>query len=181
MSNVYHVPIEATEALLPLRFNRLSLWPDSGGAGKWRGGLGYEAEIEWLRGRGLVSLRRDRHVIPPWGTKGGLDGPVSHTAVRRADGTTEQIPSKGMLYLEAGDVLLLKTTGSGGYGSPLERDPTVVLEDVLDGRVSMNAAREIYGVVVVDGAVKLEATQKTRRRLGARSHEDPPEGDPEKR
>jgi N-methylhydantoinase B len=176
MSNVYHVPIEATEALLPLRFNRLSLWPDSGGAGKWRGGLGYEAEIEWLRGHGLVSLRRDRHVIPPWGTNGGLDGPVSHTAVRRADGTTEQLPSKGMLYLEAGDVLMLKTTGSGGYGSPLERDPTVVLEDVLDGRVSVDAARELYGVVVVDSAVSLEATQKTRRSLGARSYDDPTEG-----
>jgi N-methylhydantoinase B len=81
-----------------------------------------------------------------------------------------------MLYLEAGDVLLLKTTGSGGYGSPLERDPTVVLEDVLDGRVSVDAARELYGVVIVDSAVSLEATQKTRRSLGARSHDDPAKG-----
>ena len=169
MSNCYHVPIEATEALLPLRFNRLSLWPDSGGAGKWRGGLGFEAEIEWLRGHGLVSVRRDRHVIPPWGTQGGLDGPVSHTAVRRADGTTEQVPSKGLLRLEAGDVLLLKTTGSGGYGSPLERDSAEVLEDVLDGRVSVDAALELYGVVVVDGAVEPEATEETRRNLGTRT------------
>ena len=65
--NVYHVPIEMTEGELPVRYKRLELWRDSGGAGTWRGGLGYRAELEWLAHRGTVSLRRERHKFGPLG------------------------------------------------------------------------------------------------------------------
>ena len=87
--NVYHVPVEMTEGELPVRYRRLELWQDSGGAGTWRGGLGYRAEVEWLTHRGTVSLRRERHKFGPWGTAGGAGRPGlphRHRAGRRHAG-----------------------------------------------------------------------------------------------
>ena len=165
LTNVYHVPIEATEALLPLRFNRLSLWQDSGGAGTWRGGLGFDAEIEWLRGEGVITLRRDRHRFGPWGLDGGGEGPTSRTALQRPGGAIEPIPGKGLITVQPGDRLLLWTTGSGGHGPPTERDPQRVLDDVLDGRVSRSAAERLYGVVVTDDGVDDDATAQRRAKL----------------
>jgi len=161
-SNAYNMPIEVSEASLPLRLRRVELWEDSGGAGRTRGGLGYHLEAEWLHGEGMVGLRRERHVHQPWGLSGGLEGPRGMTLVARAGKAAEPQAPKSQLRMSTGDRLLLWTTGSGGYGSPLERDPQLVLNDVLDGRVSSDEAARVYGVVIRDGAIDLAATRRLR-------------------
>ena len=166
-SNVFHLPIEVGEAELPLRFHRVELWEDSGGAGTWRGGLGYVEEFEWLQGEGATTMRRDRHKFAPWGLQGGADGPLCRTEIQRRGEAAEPLPSKGALMLYPGDRLRLWTTGSGGYGPPLRRDPQRVLDDVADGRVSLQAARDVYGVVIVDDDVDTEATEQRRSELAA--------------
>ena len=164
-SNVYHMPVETSEAELPVLFREVALWQDSGGAGKWRGGLGYHTQFEWLAGEGAATVRRDRHRFAPWGLLGGRSGPFCRTTLAPAGGPAAPLPSKGSLTLKPGDRMDLWTTGSGGHGSPLERAPERVLVDVLDGKVSPQAALEEYGVVIHDGEVDLPATQARRSRL----------------
>lgn len=171
-SNVFHLPVEVGEAELPVRINRVELWTDSGGAGKWRGGLGYFEEFEWLSGEGAATVRRDRHKFAPWGLAGGHDGPLCETRIVRAGAEPEPLDSKTALTLEPGDRLQLWTTGSGGHGSPLERDPQRVLNDVLDGRVSPAAAERDYGVIIRDGRVDEAATASRRAEAIAAETED---------
>ena len=165
-SNVYHMPVETSEAELPVRFRRVELWPDSGGAGQWRGGLGYHLAFEWLAGEGAATVRRDRHKFAPWGLGGGRSGPTCRTRLTRAGEEEAPLPSKGSLTLRPGDRVALWTTGSGGHGHPLARDPDRVLEDVLNGRVSAAAALNDYGVVIADGRLDRPATVRRRAELG---------------
>ena len=165
-SNVYHMPVESSEAELPVLFREVALWQDSGGAGKWRGGLGYHTQFEWLTGEGAATVRRDRHRFAPWGLLGGHSGPLCRTTLAPAGEPAAALPSKGSLTLKPGDRMDLWTTGSGGHGSPLERDPNLVLNDVQDGKVSPQAALQDYGVVIKGGEVDASATQSRRLRMG---------------
>ncbi|WP_405240686.1 hydantoinase B/oxoprolinase family protein [Lentisalinibacter orientalis] len=167
-SNVFHLPIEVGEAELPVRINRVELWTDSGGAGRWRGGLGYFEEFEWLHGEAAVTVRRDRHKFAPWGLSGGANGPLCRTNIARAGCEPEPLASKTALELRPGDRVQLWTTGSGGHGPPVERDPWRVLEDVLDERVSLEAAERFYGVVIRDGRVDESATRRCRAAMAGR-------------
>ena len=162
LSNSHHIPLEVTEGEFPVRYGRLELWPDSGGAGAWRGGLGYQAEVQWLRGHGVLSLRGERHRFRPWGTQGGEPAPRCRSELVKEDGTTESLPAKILLSIRAGQALRYWSTGGGGYGEPWRRDAQRVLADVLDGRVSAQAARELYGVVIEDEQVNRTATQALR-------------------
>lgn len=164
LCNVYHVPIEMTESQLPVRYRKLGLWPDSGGAGRYRGGLGYEVKLDWLGGEGTVSLRRERHKFGPWGLEGGGAAPVCRTELAHHDGGIEPLPGKILAPIQQGEQLRYWTTGGGGYGSPFTREPAEVLADVLDGRVSLAAAREIYGVVIERGLVDAAKTAVLRGR-----------------
>lgn len=164
-SNAYHFPIEVSEAQLPILFRRLELWEDSGGAGTWRGGLGYYEEVEWLDGEAAVAMRRDRHLHGPWGLQGGHEGPRCRTMLARAGKDPEPLPSKCALTMHEGDRLLLWTTGSGGFGEPSRRAPHLVLDDVLDGRVSIGAAHDIYKVAIHDGRIDEGETAKLRRQV----------------
>ena len=165
LTNSLNYPTEAAEGDLPLRLRWVRLWTDSGGAGRYRGGLGYVAEVEWLRGEGTLSVRRDRHRTGPWGVFGGQPAPPCRTLLIHPDGSEEEIPSKKVLTLRAGDVMRIWTTGGGGYGDPLERPAETVLDDVLDGRVSAEGAARDYGVVVSgDGSLDIAATESLRAR-----------------
>lgn len=163
-SNVYHMPVEVSEAELPVLFRRVELWKDSGGAGKWRGGLGYHVEVEWLRGEGAATMRRDRHKFGPWGLAKGHAGPLCKTMIAHHGGEPATIKPKGSFTLSPGDRLYLWTTGSGGYGDPANRAPQLVFEDYADGRVSQDSARDTYGVVVRESGVDVEATRGLRSR-----------------
>ena len=109
----------------------------------------------------------ERHYTAPWGVFGGEAAERARSTIVRADGSEQAVPSKLDFLLSPGDELRLWTTGGGGYGDPLEREPASVLEDVLDGKVSVGAAAERYGVVIAGNAVGDEATRELRARLAA--------------
>ncbi len=150
MTNTSNLPVEALEMEYPyLEVLEYSLIPDSGGAGKTRGGLGILRRFEIKQDNILYTGLGDRQVFPPWGLNGGEHGSGGRYEIIRADGTTEHPPSKVTnVVLNKGDLVSVYTPGGGGYGPPKERDRERVLVDVIEGRVSPESAKEIYGVDV---------------------------------
>jgi N-methylhydantoinase B len=169
VSNCMNVPAEAIEMSYPLRVLYYRLRCDGGGAGKMRGGTGVERALLLTDGEAVASYRSERHYTSPWGLFGGRAAPRWQTSVQRQGGDVEQVPSKARLLLTAGDVLRVLTGGGGGYGEPCERPPEAVLSDVLDGKVSRQAARESYGVVIDAETIDEAQTRRLRsaRRIGA--------------
>jgi len=168
-SNCMNIPVEAIEMRYPLRIRQYSLRNDSGGAGRYRGGLGATKVFEATSGDVVVSIRGERYFTQPWGLAGGRPAASAQAWVERADGRIEDIPSKRVLTLHQGESLHVDTPGGGGYGDPLERDPEAVQQDVYDRRVTVLMAREQYGVVLQEPAlvVDQEATQCLRMALRA--------------
>jgi N-methylhydantoinase B len=150
----------------PLRIPRVRLWQGSGGAGRFRGGLGLEKVFEATTTDVTVSHRGERFTSSPWGLEGGRPGARAHAFILRKDGTREDLPSKRMLVLHPGDQLWEYIAGGAGYGNPLARDPAAVLADVLDGKISTPAE---YGVVLTaDGTAVDEIRTKECREALAR-------------
>jgi N-methylhydantoinase B len=166
-SNAQNVPVESLELEFPLRVGHYRLRQDSGGAGEFRGGLGFEKSFEALRGVVAISHRGERHLTAPWGLFGGGPGATAKSRIVRADGSVDTFPSKAELRLEPGDKLEVWTSGGGGHGDPLARDPGLVLADVRDEKVSHAGAAQSYGVVISDGRVDPEATRERREAIGA--------------
>jgi N-methylhydantoinase B len=169
VSNCMNIPVESVEMNFPLRIPRLSLWTDSGGAGRQRGGLGLEKVFEATTTDVTISHRGERFASTPWGLEGGAPGVSAHAFILRRDGTREDLPSKKMIVLRPGDQLWEYIAGGAGHGDPLDRDPELVLADVLDGKVTRAAARGAYGIVLTaDGAaVDERATKDAREALRA--------------
>jgi len=165
LSNVFHVPLEVTESEFPIRYAHVGLWTDSGGAGLWRGGLGFHAQVDWLEGDAVLSVRGERHKFQPWGAQEGLPAPCCRTEITTADGTTVPVPAKIVQKISRGDSFRYWSTGGGGYGRPTARDIHKVLADVRDERVSVEAARDIYGVVIESGNIVHGATEALRREI----------------
>lgn len=140
--DIQDVPAEMQEAMYPLRIDLVGLRPDSGGAGRHRGGLGIERGYTVLCDC-VLTTNFDRNLCPPWGLDGGLDGTSGHVEIRRGDAPAE-IVRKGMFQLRAGDRVRVVTGGGGGYGPPQERDPAHIREDLENGVVSVEAARRYY-------------------------------------
>jgi N-methylhydantoinase B/oxoprolinase/acetone carboxylase alpha subunit len=140
------VSIEDSESRMPLRFRKLELWTDSGGAGCLRGGLGYEAEVEWLGGEITATLRRERIKFAPRGLQGGHDAPRCRTILKPLYGSPKELPGKIDFVMRSGDIVHYWTTGGAGRGSPRDRDQSKIIADVMDGRVSPEAARHVYGL-----------------------------------
>ncbi len=165
MANCLDVPIEALELEYPLRVERYEFRTDSGGPGRHRGGLGLRRDVRYLHGEGYFTNRSDGQRFPPLGARGGAAGAASRHRLVRADGTEVALPSKATnLTIAAGDLISLETAGGGGWGAPGERDPEAVARDVLDGKVSPEAARAVYRVAVdlARGVVDAAATAALR-------------------
>ncbi len=160
-----NIPTEYLEAYYPLRIDGYTTVTDSGGPGLHRGGNGVEKRYVYLE-PGEVSIHDDRWLTPPWGVLGGLPGRRSTKLLRRADGTEEVLASKcDNVKIEAGDMLVYRTAGGGGWKDRLERPAEIVARDVSFGLVSRDWAREGYGVVVADdGSVDEAATEAERER-----------------
>ncbi len=160
---------EVLETRFPLRVEWSRQATDSGGPGRTRGGLGMRRLLRLTRGSARYSLLSDGAVVPPFGVLGGESGaPVASYAAR--DGSLTPFPTPGKVgghAMSAGDAVVLQSAGGGGYGDPLERDPARVLDDVLEGYVSPDAARAMYGVVVDGDAVDAAATARERARQRA--------------
>jgi N-methylhydantoinase B len=159
-----NVPTEYLENHYPMVIESNAGVPDTGGAGKHRGGNGVE-KVYHLLEAGEVSIQDDRHQSQPWGIFGGRPGACSGKWLERRDGEREPLPSKAdNIRVRAGEKIVFRTAGGGGWGDPLERDPERVYKDVARGLVSVAAARESYGVVLQErrGAVDVKATEDLR-------------------
>ena len=164
LNNMRNHPVESVENDMGLIFRNYDIWPDSGGPGKWRGGVGQLITVEVLRdGGSFLSRGMERLRFPTYGVLGGKPGAPMRAILNlgRAD---EKILTKfDQLPVNAGDTLTFMMAGGGGYGDPFERDPERVQSDVEVGFVSREAARRDYGVVIDDdGAVDEAATAKCR-------------------
>jgi N-methylhydantoinase B len=165
MTNTMNTPIEALEAYLPLRFEGYALRADSGGPGRWRGGCGIERSWTLRSPKATLSILAERTKIPPWGLHGGLPASLGEYELVRGDGSVKRLPPKCTILLKQGDRLVIRTPGGGGYGSPLERPLDLVLEDVVNGLVSLEAAEKHYGVVIDRSNMRVSprATDRLRR------------------
>lgn len=143
-SNCMNLPAESIEMEAPIRVNRMCLRSDSGGAGKFRGGLGLIKEFELLGDTAVFTHRGERHYCAAAGSLGGNSGALEESFILRKSGEKEVIPSKTVVNLYKGDIVLVKTPGGGGFGSPSDRDRKSVELDLANGRISGEAAREIY-------------------------------------
>jgi N-methylhydantoinase B len=144
-----NLPAEFTETRFPLRVERLALATDSGGAGKRRGGLGYLKEFRVLRDSAFLSIA-DRAILSCWGLNGGKAGAPFRVTVDPGGPRERVLP--GLVDDEpipAGTLVRVETTGGGGWGDPLDREPALVALDVLEGKISERSAREDYGVALV--------------------------------
>jgi N-methylhydantoinase B len=167
LANLSNQPVELIEADFPLQILRYGLVPDSGGPGRHRGGLAFVRDYRLLADSARMSIRSDRRDHPPNGLEGaGAGGPSTFVL---NPGTPDEclLPAMPMeaIELRKGDVVHHASAGGGVMGDPFERDPQRVLDDVLDGKVSADGARERYGVVVTDGAVDLELTAAAREQF----------------
>jgi N-methylhydantoinase B len=140
-----NIPVEVAETEFPIVVERYGLVPDTGGAGQYRGGLAIERVWRCLTPNTSLVVRSDRQDHAPYGLAGGGEGARSENVLRRADGGEERLPPMFSITIGAGDVFHHRTAGGGGYGDPRARDPQAVAEDVRDGKVSPEAAREHYG------------------------------------
>jgi N-methylhydantoinase B len=164
-----NIPVEVAESEFPIVVERYRLVPDTGGPGEHRGGLAIERVWRCLMPDTSLIVRSDRADRPPYGLSGGEPGETSSNVLQHPDGTEEMLPAMFSITIGEGDVYVHRTAGGGGWGDPLAREPAEVAADVRNGKVSIAAARERYGVVVDgDGVVEDAATAALRdERRGA--------------
>ena len=165
-ANLSNQPVELIEAELPLEVVRYGMVQDSGGAGRHRGGLAFVREFRLTAEEAVFTTRADRRDHPPYGFSGGQSGTGSRNTLVTNKGE-RKLPTMPMeaIKWKAGDIFRHVSAGGGGYGNPLARDPALVLADVLDEKVSLAAARDLYGVVVEEKSVDEAATRRLRAKL----------------
>jgi N-methylhydantoinase B len=164
-SGITGVSAEVMENISPLLVRAKRLRTDSGGAGRFRGGLGQEMELAYRGDQPYyVSPLAERFRHQAQGFRGG--GPGAFGGVRLSDG--QEVQTKAQLRLAPDQAISLRLPGGGGFGDPLERDPALVLADVLDELVSPTEARERYGVVLDASGDTVDAATTERERQARR-------------
>jgi N-methylhydantoinase B len=160
------VPVEVVEATSPILIEEEALHQDSGGAGKYRGGLGTRRVYRVLRdGVGDFSMHRSK--CPPWGLFGGQPGQPDMFFIDVPGREAFAVSKIERVPLPKDSRITMETAGGGGWGNPLEREPVLVARDVKEGYVSCERARSVYGVILdTDGAVDDEATVLLRESMG---------------
>lgn len=174
ISNLANNPVETVEAELGVEIMSYALRPDSGGAGRWRGGCGMELTFRALTddtnvlGRGM-----ERLLFRPWGSNGGRPGAPGELIVNRGKPDERRLGKIDVLTINAGDTVTFLTPGAGGWGDPAERDTQAVLHDVRNGFVTAEAAARDYGVVVRNGELDEDATRMRRAAMQPASGHGP--------
>jgi N-methylhydantoinase B len=163
-TNTSNLPIEALESEFPILVERYAFVPDSGGPGQFRGGLAVVREVRGLHGDLVVGGWGCNQREAPRGLDGGGAGEPGAFEIVGRDGVISQTARSTVpgLALRAGERLRVRTSGGGGRGDPLDRDPGLVLRDVRLDKVSPTHAESAYGVVVREGEVDAEATRRLR-------------------
>ncbi|MCW5850276.1 MAG: hydantoinase B/oxoprolinase family protein [Anaerolineae bacterium] len=166
-----NIPIEEAEAEYPVRIERYGLVQDSGGAGRFRGGLSVERQWRLLQGEAHLGIRSDRREHAPFGLQGGGTGETSINLLHHPDSRpTDTLATMISTAMGEGDWLYHRMPGGGGWGDPLTRDPALVARDVLNEKVSLTAARDRYGVVLDPATLAVDeaATAVLRAARGGR-------------
>lgn len=160
MMNVTNLPVECLEMEFPLLVERVRLRCDSGGAGRYRGGLGVRRDYRMLTDRVRMTMIAERTTVPNWGLDGGAGGGLGAFVLDPGAPGERRVESRvGDVELTRGQVASIQTAGAGGFGDPRERPAELVLADVLEGKVSLEAARDEYGV-------DIDLAARTARRTG---------------
>jgi len=164
-----NTPVEAIENEVPIVIRDYRVVPDSAGPGQFRGGLAFQIDFQVFHPDTILTARgMERFRFQPWGLAGGAAGTSGDCWLNPDAPNHKRLGKINSLTLEAHDILRVRTPGGGGYGNAFARDPTAVLRDVQNGVVSIAAARDQYGVVIVDdaatGATLDEAASEELRR-----------------
>jgi len=167
--DTHNSPCEQLEAKYPILIERHALRENSGGAGQYRGGLGTEVVVR-ARSPISVDVQADRMQCAPWGLEGGHAGLPNNVFVTRHTAAGPQVVAGKIRNerLKAGDTLHLLAGGGGGFGSPEQRAPDAVANDVRQGYVGVRQAQEIYKVAIREGKPDTAATTALRRTMPAR-------------
>ncbi|MBM3607149.1 MAG: hydantoinase B/oxoprolinase family protein [Alphaproteobacteria bacterium] len=169
--DTHNAPIESVEAKYPILVDNFALREGSGGAGKFRGGLGIERKVT-ARAPMTFNAEVDRVHCQPWGLSGGRDGAGNLIALHLKKGKEDDFPNGKVLMrrLAPGESFEVKSGGGGGFGLPIERDPQAVVDDLHEGYISADDVEAVYGVILDgDGKVNTAATESRRRHM-ARTH-----------
>jgi N-methylhydantoinase B len=168
-NNICLQPAEVCEVEQPLAVVSMNFMPDSGGPGRFRGGMSVRREYRLLEEEAVLQVRSDRRDFRPYGLYGGHPGRPSCN-VLNPDTEARALPSKFIMTMKRDDVFCHDQPGPGGWGDPLERDPSHVLRDVRNELVGLASAREDYGVILDPAAwtVDAAATAGLRAELRAR-------------
>ncbi len=162
--NIKNTPIEVREAAVPIREERMTIATDSGGPGKFRGGVGLRKDFRYLAETTHFSNNAEKIKFAAEGIFGGKPGAKAKSILYNADGKEEFLEGMGNYEFKCGDLVSVTIAGAGGFGNPFERDPERVLNDVIEGYVSLEGARRDYGVVIDPQTLVVdhEATVKLR-------------------
>jgi N-methylhydantoinase B len=160
---LYHDSVEIDEQRYPIIISERSLIPDSGGAGRLRGGQATRVVLEPRFGPVTFTYAIEARLNPPHGVRGGASGTPADAWIEAIEtGERREAPPIASLDLDVGERIVSVAAGGGGYGDPLERDVSAVIEDLLEGRITERAAFETYGVVTENGTLDDDATARER-------------------
>jgi N-methylhydantoinase B len=159
LTNSANAPIEIIELEHPLKVEKYALIPDSGGVGKFRGGIGITREITAMAEMAASALS-NRPTIGTYGLFGGGSGSTDYCMIELSNGATV----KSSKNVKSGEKLVIRSSGGGGWGNPLERDIAKVEWDVLNGYVSVAAAEQFYKVVIDPVTYKADRAKTAKLR-----------------
>jgi N-methylhydantoinase B len=162
---------EIIESQNPLRVERCEIREGSCGDGQWRGGFGIRRDIRLFNDDSTLSVLADKNIIPPYSVKGARNPAANRFVVLRNGEVVEPSPIPGKVTgfrMGAGDIVRMETSGGGGYGDPVMRDPEAVLRDIKDETLTLEQAERRFGVITTTkGDIDPEATARRREELMA--------------
>jgi N-methylhydantoinase B len=164
----YANPVEILERRFPIVVRRFELnIRDGTGHGRYRGGFGIVKDYQMLSDKAYFTTAVNRSKFPPWGVFGGLNGTVNYMVIIRDDKELMRVARILNYELRKNDVVSIRSGGGGGWGDPLERDPNLVLQDVINEYISIDDAKNIYGVIIDPDTmtIRWEETKELRERL----------------
>lgn len=164
----YNMPVEIAEFEYGVQVEEYSFRADGAGAGKYVGGSGLIRSYKALTDDQRITASFGRHKSLPWGIDGGREGSANEFYIRRSNGDMEgPYGFRARCELNTGDTVILKTATGGGYGNPLERDEHKVLEDILNGYITIEQAKEDYGVIVDPETLTIIGETDVRKQLNS--------------
>lgn len=163
------IPTEVIEVETVMHMRACHLLADTQSPGRWRGGAALVMEIENTGYEATMTVRgMNRFTFRPWGLKGGKPGKLGEVIVNAGTAGEQSIGKIRVLQMDRGDVVTIISPAGGGFGNPLDRDPALVVKDVTMELLSLDVARDVYGVVITDDAVDQPATEVLRGGMRSR-------------